>query len=144
MRLVDRLSKPSSQDRADVRQSIHGFFVENFHNESSGYGEWEALKPRTQEERGRLGYDPDHPILRREGTYMMSFLSGADHVGEFARSNDGWSIVEGSKDERVLDLEYGNLIMADRPVTVPNERSYNHILATLDRIVDRAEREVGV
>jgi len=43
--------------------------------ESEGYNSsWDDLALSTQRERSRLGYDPEHPILVREGTYRESFI----------------------------------------------------------------------
>jgi len=56
-----------------------------------GQNEWTALADYTEKERARLGYNPRHPILVREGTYMRSFidLNSPFYVSEHVSSAKG-------------------------------------------------------
>jgi len=48
--------------------------IANVFEEEGSQNQWEPLDISTQRERSRLGYDPEHPILVREGTYKGSFI----------------------------------------------------------------------
>ena len=75
---LDRLEniprRMAAQDEP-IRAAIRRGFLLNFERESAGNGPgWAALAEATNDERQRLGYPREHPILVRSGSYKASFV----------------------------------------------------------------------
>lgn len=85
------------ESRALRIEEAYGALVEDFHEiERRRFAEegpgWLPLNPSTQEERGRLGYGPGHPILRRTDNLYDS-LTDSDAPGAVYREEiDGFFI----------------------------------------------------
>ena len=60
-----------------VDRAVQSVIAAQFASEGAHGGEiWKPLKPRTQRERQRLGFQPSHPILRRTGDLEKSLTQG--------------------------------------------------------------------
>lgn len=112
------LAAPTPTDIRPVQDAIREGFEDNFDGERAGDGPaWQPLALSTANERRRLGYGPYHPILVRTGDYRDSFLNPGhpDHVSELVITGAGWTVAEGSEEERVDWLEYGTIHIPARP-----------------------------
>jgi len=133
------LTKPSRSDLQGVRTMILGGFAESFVEEASAGSPWDQLAPMTADERIFEGYDPYHPILVRTGAYRRSFTdAGAfTHISEMDTGADGFTIYEGSADERVDDLEYGTDRIPPRPVMILSREAERAVGDELDAMIER-------
>lgn len=74
--LVRRLRRPNRFQLRGIEQAVRRGFSNNFSRQSVGGGAvWPALRPRTQAERRRQGFNPDTPILVRSGVYRRSWVT---------------------------------------------------------------------
>lgn len=62
---------------------IRAAHARNFASESSGYGGWPGLAPRTIRQRERLGFGGAHPILVRTGALRSHVLAAPAVVRKF-------------------------------------------------------------
>src|SRR5688572_3973536 len=77
----------AGRDREEIEDAVHDGFSLNFARQGSGDGPWAALKPSTQKDRSRLGFNPARPILYRTGSLRDTFVEGA-HSEHFSQ---GWN-----------------------------------------------------
>jgi phage gpG-like protein len=126
-----------------IRAAIRQGFALNFERESAGNGpRWAPLAEMTQNERQRLGFGREHPILVRTGGYKASFIDdgAADHIAEREVTETALLIDEGSDDYRVSHLEFGWVNIPPRPVLglsfVAEDAIGDEIDAILDRLLE--------
>lgn len=140
---LDRLEhipqRMADQDEP-IRAAIRQGFALNFERESAGNGpRWAPLAEMTNDERERLGYPREHPILVRSGSYKASFVDdGAEgHVSAQGLSDTSLLIEEGSGDIRVGTLELGWVNIPPRPVLGLNFVAEDDITDEITAILDR-------
>ena len=146
-RLVSRLSRPGPRQVRSIQGAVQRGFAENFTREGSGDGPWAPLAPFTVDQRQRLGYGGQHPILRRTGRLRDSFVNAnsPDHFSEVSFTGSGVIIAEGSDDERAAVLQRGRAgprPMPARPVVTLDDGQESRIADTIDLIIAQLEREV--
>ncbi|MBI6183464.1 hypothetical protein JEQ07_24095 [Serratia proteamaculans] len=82
---------------------------------------WDPLAPATEDEKARLGYPLDAPLLRT-----------GDMQGSFSHEVKGLEAVIGSTDDKLVYHEFGTAKMPPRPVLGPaverNEKFIKRIL----------------
>lgn len=143
---LDRLEniprRMAGQDEP-IRAAIRRGFLLNFERESAGNGPgWAALADATNDERQRLGYPREHPILVRSGSYKASFVdaNAEGHVEAQGVSDTILLIEEGSGDIRVGTLELGWVNIPPRPVLglnfVAEDEIGDEIADILDRLLE--------
>lgn len=132
----ERLLKPTQAERERVAGAVRAGFDENFATESAGGIPWPRLAESTARERRRLGFGAYHPILRRTGSLLDSYVNAgnAEHLSEFEQRSDGWTLAEGSSDQRVPWLSGGTTHIPARPVEEIGGRGERRIQTTLDDI----------
>ena len=123
-----------------IDAAVRAGVAENFRGERSAAGPWASLAESTQRQRRALGYGPAHPILVRRGDYRaaLTSASSADHAVIWERTQNGWRLVVGSRDERVPWLEGGTHNMPARPATLLEHRAEDRIGRSIDAIMRTA------
>lgn len=96
----------------DVADKVELIAAASFHDEGPN---WAPLKPSTQADRRRKGYQPEHPILVRRGDLKTSAVRGKNHIRRFKGTR---SIEVGSRDFKALFHELGTRNMRARPFYV--------------------------
>lgn len=132
--LVERLMRPTEEDVRPIQETVRTGFAINFAREAGDDAPWAPLARFTVEERRRLGFPGEHPILYRTGSYHDSFVDDEHplHVSEFLSQGGLWVMEEGSRDERAEELEFGRFDMPPRPVSILGESGE----ARLDMVVE--------
>jgi len=133
-----RLANPPAALASMVADVIRDGFAANFASERAGNGApWATLAARTQAERARLGFPPEHPILVRTGDYRRSFVDAADpdHIEESATTGDRWTLAVGSRDYRVAWHELGTGIMPARPALEMDQAHQERIAQALEAMI---------
>lgn len=140
---LERIPQRMADQDEPIRAAIRQGFALNFERESAGNGpRWAPLAEMTQNERQRLGFGREHPILVRTGSYKASFVDdNADgHVSAQGLSDISLVIEEGSGDIRVGTLELGWVNIPPRPVLglsfVAEDAIGDEIDAILDRLLE--------
>lgn len=85
------------------------------------FPEWPELAESTQEERERLGFTPNDPLLR-DGSLLRASVSRACH---------GLDAVVGSTSDIMIYTEFGTSRMPARPVFGPAAFRHRHEIETL-------------
>lgn len=140
---LENIPRRVAEQDDPIRAAIRRGFALNFERESAGNGpRWSPLAEMTNDERERLGYPREHPILVRSGSYKASFVDAdADgHVTAQGVSDTTLLIEEGSGDIRVGTLELGWVNIPPRPVLglnfVAEDEITDEITAILDRLLE--------
>ena len=133
----DALARPFQRIGGDT---LRDAFDLNFAAEGPG---WTPLARRTVEERKRLGYGGDHPILEREGNLRNSVTDANDsnHIEEVVRVKEGVIHLHMGSSHPEYDLlhyggpnQYGYWVPG-RPMMVVHDAHYAELDAAWDRIV---------
>ena len=139
---LENIPRRMADDDEPIRAAIRRGFALNFDRESAGNGpRWAPLAEMTNDERERLGYPREHPILVRSGSYKASFVddNAEGHVSAQGLSDISLVIEEGSGDIRVGTLELGWVNIPPRPVLglnfVAEDEIADEITAILDRLL---------
>jgi hypothetical protein len=136
-RVVDNLLRPTRQQLQPTQAAIRDGFAENFDSESAGGQPWEQLALSTVIERVLLGFPGTHPILQRTGRYRSSFTSvGGEHISDIDYQSGVVSLFEGSRDERVAELELGSGKMPARPVLEMSHHSIDAIGSAINEMIN--------
>lgn len=137
----ERLARPTRREKDRVGAAIRLGFGENFATESAGGIPWPRLAESTARERRRLGFGPYHPILVRTGSLLDTYVNpgNSKHASEFEQRTDGWTLAEGSNDERVPWLSGGTQFIPPRPVEELSAESERRIGGVLDDIFDNLQ-----
>jgi hypothetical protein len=133
-----RLANPPAALADMVADVIRDGFAANFEAERAGNGApWATLAARTQAERRRLGFPPEHPILVRTGDYRRSFVdrNNPDHIEESTTAGDRWTLAVGSQDYRVAWHERGTGIMPARSALEMDQAHQERIAQALETMV---------
>ena len=141
---LENITRRVAQNDDPIREAIRWGFALNFERESAGNGpRWAALAESTNEERVRLGYPPEHPILVRSGAYRSSFVDefGEGHVSAQGLSDVSLVIEEGSGDIRMGTLELGWVNIPARPVLGLHFVAQDRIGDEIDDILNRLLEE---
>ena len=140
---LDNIPRRMAERDEPIRESIRRGFWLNFERESAGNGpRWAPLAEATNDERERLGYPREHPILVRSGSYKASFVdpNAEGHVEAQGVSDISLLIEEGSGDIRVGTLELGWVNIPPRPVLglnfVIEDEIGDEIAAILDHLLE--------
>ena len=91
----------------EFARRIGEHIVEIFQREGPG---WRPLTVGTQMERKRLGYGPQHPILRRSGSFLAALTEPTNpgHILTISHSGSGSTVLHyGTRDIRYRPLRYG-------------------------------------
>lgn len=68
-RLTENLKNADPTKAIEHMASVWG---KNFDTEGGSVGGWPPLSPMTQQDRARMGYGPEHPILERTGSLRQA------------------------------------------------------------------------
>lgn len=136
----------SGSDKEEIADAVHAGFAQNFVMQASGAGPWAALKPRTVEQRRRLGFPGTRPILYRTGDYRDTFTEGGDpeHFSQAWNSSNRFVLEEGSESPLFPFHEGGTGTMAHRSVTDLTTHSERHIGDVIDDMLRRLMRSEGL
>lgn len=138
--MLENIPRRMAAEDEPIRAAIRRGFALNFLRESAGNGPpWAALAESTNDERERLGYPREHPILVRSGAYKASFIDAdADgHVSAQGLSDISLLIEEGSGDIRVGTLELGWVNIPPRPVLGLNFTAEDDIGDEIEAVLNR-------
>ena len=140
---LEHIPRRMAEQDEPIREAIRRGFALNFDRESAGNGpRWAPLSEATNDERERLGYPREHPILVRSGRDKASFVdpTADGHVEAQGVSDIALLIEEGSGDIRVGTLELGWVNIPPRPVLglnfVAEDEIGDEISAVLDRLLE--------
>lgn len=84
----DELQRPTE----GLSRSVHAVakqWHQNFDAEGRTYKQWKGLAGETVAERSRLGYGPEHPILKREGSLLSTAIEFFENVNGMVGSASG-------------------------------------------------------
>lgn len=146
--LLERFSKPSTQDLMRIEQAVRYGFAGNFARQGAGDSPpWAPLAPRTQRERIFQGYNPTNPILVRRGVFRLSWLQ-VFPVGYrvMQYGANGWTMSVGSGDFRaeILGLGVPSRNLPARPVHYLDTPQINNIAGALEEMQNRNIRSLGL
>lgn len=108
------------EELPEVVENTAARIILNVFEEEGSQNQWAALAPATQRERKRLGYDPEHPILVREGTYRGAFIDHDSpyYVSEVEGGREGSYVQRiGTSNPLFPFHEHGTEHMPARPAT---------------------------
>lgn len=93
-------------------------YIQNVFAEE-GIPKWQELAEFTVEERRRLGFPPEHPILERTGAFRRALTSSSspDFVQEQVNlGGDSFTLRFGTTDFRFIEFQRGTPRMPARPI----------------------------
>jgi hypothetical protein len=132
----------SLQDRTNqerIANVLRDAIAENFVNQGeTDRGPWAELAPRTVQERIRLGFPGERPILFRTGEYLQSWAEpGAEgHVETWTFPPDGTEFTIGTTDYRAEWHQGGTENMPARPINALADRTLDELLAVLTETIE--------
>lgn len=137
-RIIKNLQTPPKEKLVPIQDAVRDGFGENFETESTAGSHWQQLAPATIADRLAHGYGGEHPILKRSGDYMSSFVNpvSADHVSEIEQALGITRLFEGSQDYRVPFHEVGGAIIPQRAVLAMSTAAKMRINSAIQGMVE--------
>jgi hypothetical protein len=135
----DMAKPPTVPQRMRVGDAVRKQMQRAFTGQGTIQGSpWARLARRTVQERVRLGFPGERPILIRSGYLKRSWTEyGApNHIEKFATTGTGWTLNVGTSDFRAKWHEHGTPRMPARPVLEGMHRQAIGIIDAIQKIYD--------